>query len=156
MTSAGQIPGSRAEATAGSTALRFCLLAALGLWGCQGREVERAEAEQVTAVVHRLRDAPATAKRPHLEELERVHCTTPDASRLRATCLAAYRAFVAATDQIDRAAARVRPEAELIRVPNPVAETELAAGEALLERSRQGARDCADQEYEVRRTLRIP
>jgi hypothetical protein len=97
-----------------------------------------------------LRDAPNPAKRPLLDALSHVPCSTPDVCRLKLVCVEAYRSHVQTFEQsqalqktLDGDAASAPQAAELGEL--------LRSLEVRLGQARKATAHCAELEGEVAR-----
>lgn len=144
--------GRRAARARCAAGVRAALLLAGLCWGCTS-DAKRAEQGQVSNLaerIDRLRRAENRDKRPLLEQLARAECKSPDACALKDMCVRAYQLHQRGLDAI----ASLRSIAERDAGAGPDVSTRLQTAERDLERARELAERCSEEQVRVvRKTL---
>ncbi|MGC4063750.1 MAG: hypothetical protein QM784_03735 [Polyangiaceae bacterium] len=119
--------------------ITLLLLGCLGAAGCgQSEQAKRAEVASVTVAIDRLRDAPNPNKPEFLQYLASTPCSLEDVCALKKACADAYAEQVAALSAI----AQLKSASD----SGANAGGKLAAIQGQLERAREGAKACVEQE----------
>ena len=128
------------------------MLAALAAAGCHGErdEARRADVARVGEAVRKLREAPNAEKDPLLKALRGIPCSNGDACDLRRTCVDAYALEERALDSLKTVRRATASASEAEPVPSAAA-TLLSEASRDLERAKDMATACADQEGALRR-----
>src|SRR5262249_47052188 len=115
---------------------------ALPLLGCGPKE-DAAERARVLHAIDALRDAPSDAleqRRKLLDDLARQAVTTPETTRARATCAAAYRYLLDGTELEKKVEAALRKD----EPPTPAVAQDLIDAEAKIRKSRDLMPECEE------------
>ena len=125
--------------------------------GCPGEVAQqgRGEAGRVAHAVRSLREAHNRAKRPRLEELERLKCKDAAVCDLQQTCVTAYRSHLQGVDKSEGVRRNLdAPDASAVERATELL-AELDTAEELLRGARTGTERCAELEGKLRRKHKL-
>ena len=103
-----------------------------------------AEAAAIAHAIDQLRQAPNSAKRPHLSALAKQPCTAPPICELKKLCHRAYAEHISALDEIAKATD------ELDRVAAAELDRRLESARSRLVAAEQAAQRCVTQQAALR------